>query len=52
MKIRTHRVVRDGDEVYPDGEGTRFFGLPAWRICFVLCAAMPVALLAYTYASR
>ncbi|WP_432010205.1 hypothetical protein [Streptomyces cucumeris] len=52
MKIRTHRVVRDGDEVYPDGEGTRILGIPAWRICLLLCALMPVALIAYTYASR
>ncbi|MFD8865566.1 hypothetical protein ACFV1F_14540 [Streptomyces sp. NPDC059590] len=52
MKIRTHRVIRDGDEVYPDGEGTRFFGVPAWRICLAVCAAMPIALLAYTYTSR
>ncbi|MDW6062932.1 hypothetical protein SAZ11_39155 [Streptomyces sp. FXJ1.4098] len=52
MKIRTHRVVRDGDEVCPDGEGTRFFGVPAWRICLAVCAAMPIALLAYTYTTR
>lgn len=52
MPIRTIRMCTECDEPHGDGEGTRFFGVPAWRICFVLCAAMPVALLGYTYASR
>ncbi|MER5969053.1 MULTISPECIES: hypothetical protein [unclassified Streptomyces] len=52
MKIRTERTIEDNGEVYTDGEGTRFFGIPAWRICLVLCAAMPVALLTYTYSVR
>ena len=52
MPIRTERVCSACDEPHPDGEGTRFFGVPAWRICLVLCALMPVALIAYTYASR
>ncbi|MGW2325528.1 hypothetical protein ACWC5C_07145 [Streptomyces sp. NPDC001700] len=33
-------------------EGTRFFGVSAWVVCLAACAAMPVALLTYTYASR
>ncbi len=53
MKIRSHRVIEGDDgEMWPDGEGARFFGVPAWLLCFALCAAMPVALLAYTFASR
>ncbi|MET7934825.1 hypothetical protein [Streptomyces sp. NPDC005322] len=56
MKIRTVGACRRpecaGAEPHEDDEGTRFFGVPAWVICLVACAAMPVALLAYTYASR
>ncbi|WP_260218497.1 hypothetical protein [Streptomyces gossypii] len=35
-----------------DGEGTRFFGVPAWWICFALVVAGGVGLLAYTAAVR
>ncbi|MGO4755697.1 hypothetical protein AB4212_45095 [Streptomyces sp. 2MCAF27] len=56
MKIRTVGMCRRpecaGAEPHEDDEGTRFFGVPAWRICLAVCAAMPVALLAYTYTSR
>ncbi|MGR3933721.1 hypothetical protein [Streptomyces sp. BRA346] len=56
MKIRTvgacQRPECAGVEAHEDDHGTRFFRVPAWVVCFVLCAAMPVALLAYTYASR
>lgn len=56
MKIRSVHVCQDaacaGGEPHEDDHGTRVFGVPAWVICLVLCAAMPVALLAYTYASR
>lgn len=52
MAIRTERACTRCDEPHGDGEGTRFFGVPAWRICLALCMAMPVALLAYTYVSR
>ncbi|WP_039938591.1 hypothetical protein [Streptomyces himastatinicus] len=55
-KIRTVGAGRRpecvGAEPHEDDEGTRFFGVPAWVICLVACAAMPVALLSYTYASR
>ncbi|MEU0807362.1 hypothetical protein [Streptomyces sp. NPDC005970] len=33
-------------------DSTRVFSVPAWVICLVLAVAYPVALLAYTYASR
>ncbi|MET8180433.1 hypothetical protein [Streptomyces sp. NPDC005336] len=52
MAIRTVRACTQCDEDHGDGEGTRFFGVPAWRICVVLCAAMPIALLVYTYTTR
>ncbi|WP_217189442.1 hypothetical protein [Streptomyces buecherae] len=53
MKIRTVRVWTDVDgTTYPDEHGTRFFGVPAWAICFALVIAMGVALLAYTATSR
>ena len=52
MAIRTVRTCTQRDEPHGDGEGTRFFGIPAWRICLAVCAAMPVAPIAHTYASR
>ncbi|MFT2020151.1 hypothetical protein ACMA1D_30595 [Streptomyces sp. 796.1] len=53
MKVRTERTWTDEDgQIYPDEHGTRFFGVPAWAICFALVIAMGAALLAYTFASR
>lgn len=56
MKIRTVRMTTctmcPEPHQVEDEHGTRFFGVPAWLICFALVIAMGVALLAYTFTSR